>query len=259
MEKYDHKAAELLERSYQTPEIVQQRLRTLTALALVDGESVLDVGCGTGLLLEQEARMVGASGRAEGLDASEDMLVHARRRCERLPQVSLQQGSATRLPFDDAGFDALSCTQVLLYVDDLQAALDEFFRVLRPGGRIAIIETDWDGAIIHSNNRDLTRRVLGAWGLAVNNPHLPGRLRPLLEATGFANRRIEAIPLLNAGHSEHSFSVNMLENMARTARRQQTVSREESETWLADLEALRQSDAYFFCVNRFLVSAVKPH
>ncbi len=258
MEKYDRKAAELLERSYQTPEIVQQRLRTLAALTLRDGESVLDVGCGTGLLLEQEARLVGSSGRCEGIDASDDMLVFARGRCEALTQVNLQQGSATRLPFDDASFDALSCTQVLLYVDDLQAALAEFYRVLRPGGRLAIIETDWDGAIIHSNDRDLTRRVLGAWGLAVNNPHLPGRLRPLLRAAGFEHRRVEAIPLVNAGYSEHSFSANMLENMARTARRQQTVSREESETWLADLEALRHTDAYFFCVNRFLISAIKP-
>ena len=258
MEKYDRKAAELLERSYQTPEIVQQRLRTLAALGLIDGESVLDVGCGTGLLFEQEARLVGGGGRAEGIDASDDMLALARSRCESLPQANLQQGSATQLPFDDASFDALSCTQVLLYVDDLQAALDEFYRVLKPGGRIAIIETDWDGAIIHSHDRNLTRRVLDAWGLAVKNPHLPGRLRPLLEATGFVSRRVEAIPLLNAGHSDHSFSVNLLENMARTARRQQTVTREESETWLADIEALRKNDAYFFCVNRFLVSAIKP-
>ena len=77
MEKYDKKAAALVDRSYQTPEIVNQRLRTLDGLALRRGERVLDAGCGTGLLLEIEALAVGAEGRAEGLDFSEDMLEHA--------------------------------------------------------------------------------------------------------------------------------------------------------------------------------------
>ena len=258
MEKYDRNAAELLERSYQTPEIVQQRLRMLAALGLRDGERVLDAGCGTGLLLEQEARLVGAAGRAEGIDASDDMLVHARARCAELGQVGLQQGSITRLPFEDASFDALSCAQVLLYVDDLEAALAEFRRVLRPGGRVAIIETDWDGAVIHSDDRDLTRRILDGWGPAVNNPYLPGRLRPLLAEAGFANRRVEAIPLLNAGYTEHSFSASMLQNFARTARRQGSVTAAEADAWVAGIEALRERDAYFFCVNRFLFTAVKP-
>jgi ubiquinone/menaquinone biosynthesis C-methylase UbiE len=147
METYDKKAAELIERSYQTPEIVNQRLRTLAELALVSGESVLDAGCGTGLLLELEAFAVGCEGRAEGVDFSEDMLAHARARCGGLEQVNLQQGSVETLPFEDASFDALSCTQTLLYVKDMDRALKEFYRLLKPRGRIAIIETDWSGAI----------------------------------------------------------------------------------------------------------------
>ncbi|MCP4388460.1 MAG: methyltransferase domain-containing protein, partial [Gammaproteobacteria bacterium] len=155
MEIYDDKAAELLERSYQTPEIVNQRLRTLTALAPKSGESIVDVGCGTGLLLEQEARAVGSTGRAEGLDFSDAMLAYARKRCVGLEQVGLQQGSAETLPFADAEFDALSCTQTLLYVKDMDQALREFYRVLKPHGRVAIIETDWSGAIINSHDPEI--------------------------------------------------------------------------------------------------------
>ena len=61
METYDKKAAELIERSYQTPEIVNQRLRTLAALALSSGESVLDAGCGPGLLHMRVRAAVGLS------------------------------------------------------------------------------------------------------------------------------------------------------------------------------------------------------
>ena len=257
MEKYDKKAAALVDRSYQTPEIVNQRLRTLAGLALRRDEHVLDAGCGTGLLLEQEALAVGSKGRAEGLDYSEDMLEHAAARCEGLGQVHLQQGSVESLPFEDASFDALSCTQTLLYVDQLDRALHEFYRVLKSGGRIAILETDWTGAILNSHDQSLTRRIFDAWDLGTPNPNLPKRLRPLLLELGFGAPRVEAIPVLNSSYSENSFSANMLESYARIARRQELISQQESDDWLAGIDRLIQQNAYFFCVNRFLFTAIK--
>jgi len=257
MEIYDKKAAELIERSYQTPEIVNQRLRTLAALALTSGESVLDAGCGTGLLLELEALAVGREGRAEGVDFSDDMLAHARTRCGGLEQVNLQQGSVENLPFEDASFDALSCTQTLLYVKDMDQALKEFYRLLKPRGRIAIIETDWSGAIINSEDQVVTRKILDAWGRAVINPNLPRRLRPVLRQVGFSAPRVEAIPVLNASYSKSSFSANMLQNFAGTARKLGAISDAESDAWLEGIERLIQKDEYFFCVNRFLFTAVK--
>lgn len=257
MEKYDKRAAALVDRSYQAPEIVNQRLRTLQMLALAQGESVLDAGCGTGLLLEQEALAVGSGGRAEGLDYSEDMLERAADRCADMPQVHLQQGSVEALPFEDASFDALSCTQTLLYVDNLDRALQEFYRVLKPGGRIAVLETDWSGAILNSADQALTRRIFDAWDVALANPNLPKRLRPLLKGLGFGALRVEAIPILNASYSENSFSANMLESYARVARRRDLISQDESDQWLAGIDRLVDQDAYFFCVNRFLFTAIK--
>ena len=257
MEIYDSKAAELIERSYQTPEIVNQRLRTLAALALMHGESVLDAGCGTGLLLEQAARAVGNGGRAEGVDFSDAMLVYARARCADLEQVGLQQGSIETLPFGDAEFDALSCTQTLLYVEDMNSALQEFHRVLKPQGRIAIIETDWSGAIINSHDQAITRKILDARDNAVVNPYLPRRLRPLLEKIGFSVLRVEAIPVLNASYSENSFSANMLDNFVKTARKQNRITAAQSKAWREGIESLIQRGEYFFCVNRFLFTAVR--
>lgn len=257
MKVYDNKAAELLDRSYQTPEIVNQRLRTLASLSLVGGESVLDVGCGTGLLLEQEALAVGSEGRAEGIDFSDAMLEHARRRCTNLGQVGLQQGSADTLPFEDAVFDALSCTQVLLYVENLDQALNEYYRVLKPRARIAIIETDWSGAVLNSLDQAITSKVFEACSQAVPNPGLPRRLGPILEQVGFGAVRVEAIPVLNARYSENSFSVNLLQNYADTACDQNFISAAESEKWLEGIATLVQQDKYFFCVNRFLFTAIK--
>ena len=257
MEIYDKKAAELIERSYQTPEIANQRLRTLAALALARGESVLDAGCGTGLLLEQEARTVGSEGRAEGIDYSDAMLDHARGRCAGLEQVRLQQGSIETLPFEEASFDAVSCTQTLLYVEDMEQALQEIHRVLKSHGRVAIIETDWSGAVVNSLDQEMTRKIFDAWGLAVANPNLPRRLGPILRRIGFTALRVEAIPVLNAGYSEHSFSAGMLHNFATTAARQNMITSVESRAWRAGIDSLIQRDEYFFCVNRFLFFAIK--
>lgn len=257
MKIYDDKAAQRIERSYQTPEIVNQRLRTLAALALVRGESVLDAGCGTGLLLEQEARTVASEGRAEGVDFSDAMLAHAHRRCDGLEQVSLQQGSIETLPFEDASFDAVSCTQTLLYVEDMDRALREIHRVLKPRGRIVIIETDWRSAILNSPEPEITRKIFDAWDLAVANSNLPRRLGPILRRIGFGALRVEAIPVLNASYSEHSFSAGMLENFSNSAIKQNLITAEDAQSWRGGIEALIELEEYFFCVNRFLFSAIK--
>jgi len=257
MDKYDSKAAARIDRTYQTPEIVNQRLRTLLALGLRQGESILDVGCGTGLLLEQEALAVGSEGRAEGVDTSADMLALARIRCEDLVQVNLQSGSANSLTFDDACFDALSCTQVLLYVEQLEQVLTEYYRVLKPRGRIAIIETDWGGAILNSSDLKMTQAIFNAWSDEVFNSHLPRRLAPLLRDAGFGGIRVEAIPVVNASYTENSFSAGMLKMLANTAVSQQVATRVQADAWLAELEALAARDEYFFSVNRFLFTAIK--
>ena len=104
---------------------------------------------------------------------------------------------------------------------------------------------------------DVTQRIFATWSSVLSNSFLPRRLRPLLRDTGFATVRVEAIPIVNAGYSEHSFSAGMLQNMADTAERHGRISADEARDWLAGLEQLQRDDAYFFCVNRFLFTAVK--
>lgn len=106
------------------------------------GDRVLDVATGTGMVAEGLAR----SGASEviGLDQSEAMLGAARARVSREPQlasrVRLVRGEAEALPFADAEFDALTFTYLLRYVDDRFATLRELARVVKPGGRIGMVE-----------------------------------------------------------------------------------------------------------------------
>jgi len=257
MVTYDRQAAQDTERSYRTPEIIRQRSRTLDALALQAGEQVLDAGCGTGLLLEQMAFSVGDSGRVVGVDYSPDMLDMARHRCRDLDNVVLQQGDVEQLDFESGTFDVISCTQTLLYVAHVESALKEIHRVLKPHGRVGIIETDWRGVVFNNLDESLTRRILDAWDNAVESPNLPVRLGGLLRQLNFSAIRVEAIPILNTSDNGRNFSSMMFKGFVKNALKQGVITQQESEQWQQQVLELVQQNAYFFCVNRFLFTAVK--
>ena len=110
-------------------------------LGLGDGDVVLDVACGPGNFTREFARAVGPEGLAVGIDASRTMLERGADELRRadLGNLTLIRGDATALPFRDASFDAACCFAALHLFPDPFAALDEMRRVLRPGGRIALM------------------------------------------------------------------------------------------------------------------------
>jgi demethylmenaquinone methyltransferase / 2-methoxy-6-polyprenyl-1,4-benzoquinol methylase len=115
---------------------LDQRWRRATVReAVLPGERVLDACCGTGDLAVA-ARRAGAR-EVIGVDFSERMLERARRKA---PEVEWIQADVLALPFDDAGFDAAVVGFGVRNVEDLAAGLKELRRVLRPGGRLGILE-----------------------------------------------------------------------------------------------------------------------
>jgi demethylmenaquinone methyltransferase/2-methoxy-6-polyprenyl-1,4-benzoquinol methylase len=114
------------------------RWRRLAARAVVrPGDEVLDAACGTGDFAVASLRLLGSRGRVVGLDFSEAMLQRARRKA---PEVEWVRGDMLALPFGDASFDAATVGFGVRNVSDLDLALRELRRVLRPGGRVAILE-----------------------------------------------------------------------------------------------------------------------
>jgi len=255
--QFDAKAAASLERSYRTPDVAQQRAETLARLAPETGGHMLDVGCGPGFLVREMAEAVGPDGRAVGIDTSRQMLDLAERRIAEIPQAEVMEARVEAMPFTDAEFDAASCVQVLLFVPDAAAALGELHRVLKPGGRLAVIETDWRGAIVHADDDALSRRMFAAWDAAQVNPNLPVRLKPMLEAAGFGEVSVASLALLNTEFGVENYSSGMLRVIANHAKRQGLASEAEATGWIDEMKAKSAAGAYFFCVNRFLFLASK--
>jgi ubiquinone/menaquinone biosynthesis C-methylase UbiE len=107
-------------------------------LDLRSGEVVLDIACGPGNSTRRLVADVGDDGLVMGLDAAAPMLARAVTDTN-APNVAYVRGDAEHLPFGDATFDAVSCFAALYLVDDPDAVLAEMARVLRPGGRLAIL------------------------------------------------------------------------------------------------------------------------
>ena len=252
-----------LETLYMAPAIAAQRARTRAVLGVRPGERGLDVGCGPGFLACELAREVGSAGRIVGIDESPEMLDAARARIarERLgDRVEVRPGDASRLDLPTAGFDFVTAVQVYLYVADVESALAEAARVLRPGGRLAVLDTDWDSCVWLTADRERHRRVMEGRLRHFAQPHLPARLPGLLHQAGLRLAHAEAIPLLELGGGAGTFSGGLIAPTADLAVRH-GLPREEVEAWKADLLARTDPAGrgeYFFSLSRFLFMATRP-
>ena len=255
---HDEEESRRTELAYHSPEIVRQRERTLDVLAAVSGERIVDVGCGPGLLAHDIAAAVGDTGRVIGIDPSTAMLDLAEKRCAALGNVELLEGGATCLALPDNSVDAICCTQVLLYVADSAKALSEMHRVLKPGGRVLVLETDWRSTVLHSNDEELTEKIIEAWDKVVPSPRLPARLGKALRAAGFGSVQVCALPIISTDSNAGGFSMSMMDQCAESACEQGTISPLQREAWLSELTQLGADNEYFFCVNRFIFTGFKP-
>jgi len=113
----------------------------LRLMSIGPGDVVLDVACGPGNTTRTLVEQVGSDGLAIGVDSSATMLAQAVRDTAADSPVGYVRGDAIDLPFGEATFDAVSCYGALYLMDDPIAALREMVRVLRPGGRIAVLTT----------------------------------------------------------------------------------------------------------------------
>jgi SAM-dependent methyltransferase len=149
----DEASAQASVRAYKNASIALMRLD--------GGQRALDVGCGLGDDLLRLASLVGAEGLVVGVDSSQVMLDHARRRTEGAgAPIELRTGTAYALGLADASFDAVRADRLLHFLEAPEAALAELIRVVRRGGRVVVSEPDYDTIAIDTSEPELTARLL---------------------------------------------------------------------------------------------------
>jgi arsenite methyltransferase len=255
--QFDEAASRHVEATYTTRDVVEQRRRVRAELELQPGETVLDIGAGPGLLACEMAAEVGSGGSVCGIDPSDSMLAIARSRIRQPDSAPVEflAGDATELPFDRGSFDVAIATQVYEYVPDMASALAEAHRVLRPGGRLLILDTDWDSIVWHSGDLERMRRVLAAWDEHLADPYLPRKIGRLLAEAGFTVSKRRVVPLLNCGYHANTYSAGLIGFVTAFVPGRHDLTEADAAAWAEDLVAL--GDDYFFSLNRYLFVGVR--
>jgi SAM-dependent methyltransferase len=159
----------------------------VSVLRLKPGERVLDVGCGAGDGFAALATAVLPAGVVVGVDHDATLV---RRAAERV--LTCQQqcvvGDARALPFASASFDAVTCRYVLQHVEHPEQVLAEMRRVVKPGGRVSLLDADWASVSIAGGDVDLERRLMQLNSTTLLRNGTAGRqLLGLLRAAGFVD------------------------------------------------------------------------
>jgi ubiquinone/menaquinone biosynthesis C-methylase UbiE len=243
-----------LDRIQDAPDVQAARADLLARLDLRAGETVLDLGCGTGDHTREVAKLVAPGGNVVGVDFSTNMIAEATlRQSSSSVAATFEQGDAQSLRFETGTFDACRTERMLCHVPDCEAALREMVRVVRPGGRVGVIDVDTAGVMIDNSDRAITNAFAASMTDTIQNPWIGRTLRRLMGEVGLVD--VDVRPrVLEIGYGAIEPMID-----AHVALMQQTgIGVETVEAWKRELEYANMAGTFFMGMTMFLATARKP-
>lgn len=240
---------------------VRARTAYLDLFALMPGERVLDVGCGSGVVTRDLARRVAPTGCAVGLDLSPALLTVAGELAAAAglaDVVEWREGDARALPFDDGAFDAAIAVTTLCHIPDGERAVPELVRVVRPGGRIGVFDRDNDSYIIAHPDRALTRRIVAAGSDHTTvDGWLIRRLPRLLRQAGLTDIHVRAFASIEQDPTGF-YATNAGARWADVAVQVGAITEAERQRWVADLDAEVAAGGFVAGLTHLFVWGTRP-
>jgi ubiquinone/menaquinone biosynthesis C-methylase UbiE len=229
----------------------------LTALRLHPADVVLDAGCGYGADAIEIARHVGPNGAVIGLDHSEAMIAEAARRAQGLDlNVEFRVGDARDLPFPDDTFDACRAETLLQHVPRPDLAVGEMVRVVKPGGRIVLLDIDAGTVVIDSDDYPTTRKLLDWFAGSTVNGWI-GRQLPRLLKDASLDGVAAAAQFIE---SDYPFVERMLHSTSKQALdsgQLPGLTPSGLSSWWSDLGAADRAGRFFGGATAFVASGTK--
>ncbi len=221
------------------------------ALSPQPGERLLDFGCGTGVMARRLAPLVGESGAVVGVDISAAMLDFART-CGGSAQLSYQQSDGAVIPTPDDSFDGGAMARTLLHVEKPHEILAELRRVIRPSGRLAMLECDWGTLAVDHSDRALTRRILDWRTDTIDGNNWMGR--QLVARALAAGWQIDDISVLTTvGRDETTTHFGSLRRCGELALQNGVIEQSEHDAWVGELDSRLAAGLFFASINEYIV------
>jgi SAM-dependent methyltransferase len=237
------------------PGVRRLRAWAREVLAPKPGERAVDVGSGTGDELQLLAVAVGPSGEAIGVEPNPALLAESIKRAkESGSPARFVPGDAYELPIDESTVDMVRCERVWQHLDEPRRAAAEVARVLRPGGRALVIDTDWATTIMHPGAPEVVEAMRRMWLGRFPNPFSGRKLAGQLTAAGLRVDDIGSQALIQDPRAIDT----MLATMTATATDQNFITDAQRDQLIADLRAGAASGDFHFSVTMFAVLASKP-
>jgi ubiquinone/menaquinone biosynthesis C-methylase UbiE len=243
-------ARDLVERTLEfrgrSEDEIAARSAYLGLLGIAPGERVLEIGCGSGVVLRDLARRVAPGGRAVGLDPSPALLAVARELAAAAGLaglVELHEGDARSLPFGDGTFDAALAVTALIHIPGAEQTIAEMVRVVRRGGRVGVFDRDNDTYFVSHPDRPLARRIIAAGGeQTVVNPWIARQAPLLLQAHGLRDVRVRAF--VSVEQDPAGFYASTSERWATIAAQVGAITEDERLRWMEQLRAAQASGGF---------------
>ncbi|MFE7191505.1 methyltransferase domain-containing protein [Kitasatospora sp. NPDC057541] len=225
-------------------------------LAAAPGERVLDIGSGTGSETRVLAAAVGPGGSAIGLEPNPGLRALAERRAAEAGSAArFLDGDALALPLPDADLDAVRCERVLQHLTDPARAVAEIARVLRPGGRVTLLDTDWATFILHPASPGVRSALATVARDAAATPDAGRRLAGWLAEAGLTVDAIGSDVLL---HDPRSVTWPLVRGLGAAALGRGLMDEEQRDRLYEDLTAAAEQGAFHLSVTMFAVAAHRP-
>lgn len=243
-----------------TPTQARLRRRFLRFVPVRAGARVLEVGCGSGVVLRDLAGLAGRRGEVVGVDISRAMLAAARRLCRPVSgraRIALHHGDAAHLPFPPARFDVTLGITVILHVAEPAPVVDEMVRVTRPGGRVGLQDQDFGMMAVTHPDPALTDRILDSVPRALyDEPYSGRRLPGLLREAGL--RQVRLLTDVFQDTTLEPWTKTFLERRAANAVSFGIVDAATAQAWLDGFTALVAAGAFVFTMSYYGAVGVKP-
>jgi len=226
------------------------RIEAAKDLNLSHGQKVLDLGCGIGGATFPLLEITGPTGLVAGVDISSSMIEAAKQRANGRAGVEFRVGDACAIPYPENFFDSARTERVFLYLPDRLGAIEEMKRVVKPGGKIVLLDTDLDSTAVYSRKLQLARKMTSLVAASMPNPNSARDLPALARQAGLKNIKIRTL----SASTPYEFFLKIIGSSLEKAAEQGKVPAAEVQDFMEEQRVLNATGNFFHAWLFVLVS-----